>query len=187
MGRIVSFARYGAALRAGLKSRAWWSVDECERTCVAMERDDLRGKTFIGRLNVEAFYSHMASHGSTSERGLCLEDKAIKAYSQKAMVMSVLTPRSEEHKRCCKLLCAVCEVLSWFHSKQNEEQRSVEVCSSWQVDIASGGYWSHVVDTVVNFKDVNTMTDAGFQLTMVESVFELADLAATLGVADLEH
>lgn len=121
MGRRVSFARYGAALRAGLNSRGLWTVQLWERTCVAIERDDLRGKGFVEKMRVQGFDANMVAHGSANTRGVSVEDKAIRAHSHNALVMSVLSLRSPEHKRLVKLVCACCEVLSDYHSKQNKD------------------------------------------------------------------
>ena len=113
-------ARYGAPLRAALASRAVWSLNLWERTCIALEGNHMSGKAFVENLHVRGFDSHLAGHGSTTARGLCLEDKAIKSYANNALVMSVLTLRVPEHKRFCDMICAVCEDLSAFHSRQNE-------------------------------------------------------------------
>ena len=88
---------------------------------MAIERDDLRGKGFVSAMSMQAFDANMVAHGSTNSRGVSVEDKAIRARSHNALVMSVLTLRSPEHKRLVKLVCACCGVLSDFHSKQNED------------------------------------------------------------------
>ena len=114
-------ACYGAPVKAALTGRAWWNVDLWERSHVALDQDMLCGKVFLEKLSVHKVDQEGASHGSTRSKGLQIEDKAIKSAARNALVISVLTLRQVEHKRCVNVICAVAQPLSEFHSAQNKD------------------------------------------------------------------
>ena len=47
--------------------------------------------------------------------------------------------------------------------------------------MAAGGYFAHVCEIIVNLKDMNTLTAAGFQLPQMQPGFTVAELTEVVG------